>query len=639
VNRKKVLIVHDDAAAARQIANSLAASAPGLEVNAVLSASRCLGAVAADRPDAIIVDAELVGVDGYTLTQKLRSDGETTDIPVIIVSMEPTEASALRARQVGAAAHLAALGSPEALVDKVIALTGFEPVVAEPEPAIGQQTASAVAQSVPQVVGVAVPQGEAVQSASASTSPAPATPAAQSSTPEIPEPLTPPAVPPVVPPPVPPVAAVPAAQAGTPQGASPPVAAIPPTATQADSAGPAPVAGYGGPVATPVTGVPSDSAQAPEGTGGAGVDVVSTPPDAPAPDLPHIDDLLRMMLERSGSDLHITVGSPPAIRERGELVPVDSARVLQPRDTQELILNMLSEEQRRRFETELELDFAYSIPGVSRFRCNVFQQRNSMGAVFRVIPLQIPTIEDLGLPKVCRYLAERPRGLVLVTGPTGSGKSTTLAAMIDHINDTRPVHIVTLEDPIEFVHRNKVSYVNQREVGEDTHSFASALKRVLRQDPDVILVGEMRDLETIAAAITAAETGHLVLATLHTTGGPESVDRIIDVFPPHQQQQVRIQLSTTLEGVLSQTLLRSTDGRSRVMAMEVMLGVPAISNLIREGKTHQMAAIIQGGAQLGMQTLDQHLKVLLQGGRVAFEEAMSKAKNPEELADMVGRKM
>ena len=240
---------------------------------------------------------------------------------------------------------------------------------------------------------------------------------------------------------------------------------------------------------------------------------------------------------------------------------------------------------------------------------------------------------------MCKFLADRPRGLVLVTGPTGSGKSTTLAAMVDHINETRPVHIMTMEDPIEFMHRNKKAFVNQREVGEDTHSFTSALKRVLRQDPDVILVGEMRDLETISAAITAAETGHLVLATLHTTGGPETVDRIIDVFPPHQQQQVRMQLSTTLEGVLSQTLLRSTDGRSRVMAMEIMLGIPAISNLIREGKTHQMATIIQGGASMGMQTLDQHLKVLLQSGKVTYEEAIQKAKEPRELAQMVGRKI
>ncbi|MCE5190460.1 MAG: type IV pilus twitching motility protein PilT [Actinomycetia bacterium] len=349
--------------------------------------------------------------------------------------------------------------------------------------------------------------------------------------------------------------------------------------------------------------------------------------------------MLRLMIDRGASDLHIAVGSPPGIRQRGELLPIEGAKILTPRDTQAMILGLLSEVQRQRFETELELDFAYSIPGLSRFRANVFQQRNSMGAVFRVIPLKIPTIDELGLPKVCRFLAERPRGLVLVTGPTGSGKSTTLAAMIDHINESRSVHIMTMEDPIEFMHRNKKAYVNQREVGEDTHSFASALKRVLRQDPDVILVGEMRDLETISAAITAAETGHLVLATLHTTGGPATIDRIVDVFPPHQQQQVRMQLSGSLEGVLSQVLLRSTDGKSRVLALEIMLGIPAISNLIREGKTHQMANIIQGGAAMGMQTLDQHLKALCQAGRITFEEAVSKAQEPRELAQMLGRKL
>lgn len=352
-----------------------------------------------------------------------------------------------------------------------------------------------------------------------------------------------------------------------------------------------------------------------------------------------IDDLLRLLLDRDGSDLHLTVGSPPGLRIRGEIMPVENTRPLTPKDTRDMLLALLSEDQRRRFEAELELDFAYSIPGLSRFRANVFQQRNSMGAVFRRIPLAIPTLEELHLPKVCQYLAERPRGLVLVTGPTGSGKSTTLAAMIDHINATRPVHIVTLEDPIEFMHRNKRAYVNQREIGADTRSFASALRRVLRQDPDVILVGEMRDLETISAAITAAETGHLVLATLHTTGGPETVDRIIDVFPPHQQQQVRMQLSATLEGVLSQVLLRSADGVSRTMALEIMLGIPSISNLIREGKTHQMPTIIYGSQAVGMQTLDQDIKRLLQAGLVTFEEAISKAKDPRELASLVGRQL
>jgi twitching motility protein PilT len=354
--------------------------------------------------------------------------------------------------------------------------------------------------------------------------------------------------------------------------------------------------------------------------------------------LPSIDDMLRYTIEQGASDLHLTVGSPPSIRLNGHIVPIEDTRTLTREDTQRVLEGMLSEAQLERFAEELELDFAYGLAGVSRFRVNVFQQRHSMGAAFRAIPVRIPTIEELGLPKVCRQLADLPRGLVLVTGPTGSGKSTTLAAMIDHINETRPVHIVTMEDPIEFMHSNKLALVNQREVGEDTHSFNAALKRVLRQDPDVILVGEMRDLETIAAALTAAETGHLVLATLHTTGGPETVDRIIDVFPPHQQQQVRMQLSTTLEGVLSQTLLRSADEHGRVLAMEIMLGVPAISNLIREGKTHQMTTIIQGGASIGMRTLDQDLKTLVQSGKVTYEEAMQKSKEPRELAQMLGRR-
>ncbi len=386
---------------------------------------------------------------------------------------------------------------------------------------------------------------------------------------------------------------------------------------------------------------PASSAQPAEPAAAAstGVRAVGSrpaPPGTRSDDL-SVDGLLRTLLDREGSDLHLTAGSPPGFRVRGEIHPLENCEPLTPKDTQDLILALLSEEQRRRFDAELELDFAYSIPGLSRFRANVFQQRNSMGAVFRCVPLSIPSLDDLKLPKVCRFLADRPRGLVLVTGPTGSGKSTTLAAMIDHINSSRRVHIVTLEDPIEFMHRNKKAYVNQREIGADTRSFASALRRVLRQDPDVILVGEMRDLETISAAITAAETGHLVLATLHTTGGPETVDRIIDVFPPHQQQQIRMQLSATLEGVLSQVLLQSADGVSRTMAMEIMLGVPAISNLIREGKTHQMPTIIHGAQAVGMQTLDQDIRRLLTAGLVTFDEAISKAKEPRELAAMMGR--
>jgi twitching motility protein PilT len=556
----RVLIVHDDAAFFENAKAALSASIPGCEALGAISGPRGLGMAMQHKPDVIIVDGDLVGMDGYAFTSELKSNPELADIPVLIVANDPSESSALKARQAGAAGHLPASIDSATLVQKVAALAGESAApaaVAAPE----------AAASAP--MGVAEPLGAAQVS-------------------------------------------------GT-----PPVQVPPPAAYGAPQELPA---GYDTPPAPPMSTAPQGGASASVDSGMRG-------------DLPHVDDLLRLMIDQGGSDLHITVGSPPGIRVRGQISTVENAKVLTQKDTQQMLLSLLSEEQRRRFETELELDFAYSIPGLSRFRTNIFQQRNSMGAVFRVIPLKIPTLEDLQLPKVCKFLAERPRGMVLVTGPTGSGKSTTLAAMIDHINATRPVHIMTMEDPIEFMHKNKMAFVNQREVGEDTHSFTSALKRVLRQDPDVILVGEMRDLETISAALTAAETGHLVLATLHTTGGPETVDRIIDVFPPHQQQQVRMQLSTTLEGVLSQTLLRSTDGRSRVMAMEIMLGIPAISNLIREGKTHQMATIIQGGASMGMQTLDQHLKILLQAGKVTYEEAIQKSKEPRELAQMLGRKI
>jgi twitching motility protein PilT len=555
---KTVLIVHEDADFFESAKAALNAAIPGCDAIGAISGPRALGMARQHRPDVIIADGDLMGMDGYAFTSELKSDGELASIPVLIVAKDPTESSALRARQAGAAGHLPTAVDSVTLVQKVSSLIG----------------------------------------ATAAAAPA-ATPMA----------------------PMPAPAGVVNAPMGVAQPAPAPVEPAPPT--------------YGA-----MQELPSDYSPPKPASAGFGAPEAATGGEVVVGrDVPHVDDLLRLMIDKGGSDLHITVGSPPGLRIRGEIEPVQDAKVLTPKDTQQMLLSLLSEEQRRRFETELELDFAYSIPGVSRFRTNIFQQRNSMGAVFRTIPLKIPTLEDLGLPRVCKFLAERPRGMVLVTGPTGSGKSTTLAAMIDHINATRSVHIITMEDPIEFMHKNKKAYVNQREVGEDTHSFTSALKRVLRQDPDVILVGEMRDLETISAALTAAETGHLVLATLHTTGGPETVDRIIDVFPPHQQQQVRMQLSTTLEGVLSQTLLRSTDGRSRVMAMEIMLGIPAISNLIREGKTHQMATIIQGGASMGMQTLDQHLKVLLQAGKVTYEEAIQKAKEPRELAQMLGRKI
>lgn len=573
----RVLIVHDDAAFFERAKQGIVGAFPDAQINGAISAPRALGMAKQQMPDAIIADGDLEGMDGYAFTSELKADPAIAAIPVLIVADEPSEASALKARQVGAAGHLPASVDVGSLVQKIGSLTQTAPVAS---------VGAAPVQRAVEPLGV---QG---QPASA---PAPA-----------PAPLP---------------------------GYGQPAAGMP-----APVPGPLPVGGAGmqPPMQAPQ---PAPAAPAPAAPQPPHVTMPSAMGSGPSSDIPHVDDLLRHMIDIGGSDLHITVGSPPGIRVRGEVAPVEGGKVLTPKDTQEMLLSLLSEEQRRRFETELELDFAYSIPGLSRFRTNIFQQRNSMGAVFRVIPLKIPTIEELQLPRVCKFLAERPRGLVLVTGPTGSGKSTTLAAMIDHINATRPVHIITLEDPIEFMHKNKKAYVNQREVGEDTHSFTAALKRVLRQDPDVILVGEMRDLETISAALTAAETGHLVLATLHTTGGPETVDRIIDVFPPHQQQQVRMQLSTTLEGVLSQTLLRSTDGRSRVMAMEIMLGIPAISNLIREGKTHQMATIIQGGAAVGMQTLDQHLKTLLQAGRVTYEEAIQKAKEPRELAQMLGRKL
>lgn len=553
---KTLLVVHDDAEFVERLTSALAQIDPSYVVVNALSGPRAQAMIAQAVPDVLVVDAQLLGVDGFSFTRMVKSEPMTKDVPVVIVSLEANEASALKARQAGASALMSTAGQPQTLAAKVVALSGGPASVAQPAPVVEQAVPAAVGAGygAPQPVPVAAPAGPP--------------PAAEYGAPQ--------------PAPVP--SAMPAAEYGAPQPAPPAAAAV-------------------------------------EG------------------EIPHLDDLLRTMLERGGSDLHIAVGSPPGIRQRGELLPLESVRPLTPRDTMEMIFSVLSEEQRRRYENELELDFAYSIPGVSRFRANVFQQRNSMGAVFRVIPIDIPTIDDLGLPAVCTYLAERPRGLVLVTGPTGSGKSTTLAAMIDHVNATKPLHIITLEDPIEFMHRNKMSYVNQREIGEDTHSFAGALRRVLRQDPDVILVGEMRDLETISAAITAAETGHLVLATLHTTGAPETIDRIIDVFPPHQQQQVRMQVSNSLQGVVSQTLLRSTDGRARCMAMEIMLGVPAIGNLIREGKTHQMETIIQGSGSLGMQTLDQSLKVLLNQGKVTFEEAIGKAKNPKDLAAMMGRKI
>lgn len=351
---------------------------------------------------------------------------------------------------------------------------------------------------------------------------------------------------------------------------------------------------------------------------------------------PDVGALLHQMIERGGSDLHIKVGSAPRIRIDGEMEVVKGAEVLRPDDTQEMILGLLNTGQRKEFEEEHELDFAHAIPGLSRFRVNVFYQRGTIGSVFRTIPIRIPTAEELGLPPIILELALKPRGLVLVTGPTGSGKSTTLAAMVDHVNKNRKCHIMTIEDPIEFLHRDQLALVNQREVGADTKSFAQALKRVLRQDPDVILLGEMRDLETISAACTAAETGHLVFGTLHTTSAPSTIDRIIDVFPPHQQEQIRMQLSIGLQGVICQTLLHKVGG-GRIAAHEIMVCLPSIANLIREAKTHQMLTIIQSGARFGMHTLDQQLSEMVRAGLVTYDDAIAKTQDPVTFEAQVGQ--
>lgn len=336
--------------------------------------------------------------------------------------------------------------------------------------------------------------------------------------------------------------------------------------------------------------------------------------------------LLSDMLENGASDLHISAGNPPLYRIRGALTRTDDPP-LAPPDIQRMLYAILTQKQRETFESDLEIDLSYSLPGKARFRVNCYRQRDAMGAAFRLIPFEIKTLEDLGIPQQVSEFAKLPRGLILVTGPTGSGKSTTLAALIDIVNSQSPSHIMTVEDPIEFLHEHKQSAVHQREVGSDTHGFAQALKHVLRQDPDVILVGEMRDLETIQMAITAAETGHLVFATLHTNSAPSSVDRIIDVFPPHQQQQIRIQLASSLQGVVTQTLIPTADGGSRAVACEILFVTPAVSNLIREGKTHQIFSSMQAGGALGMQTMDKALAKLVTSGKVRKDDAVEKVQD------------
>jgi len=347
-----------------------------------------------------------------------------------------------------------------------------------------------------------------------------------------------------------------------------------------------------------------------------------------------IEEFLETVVDRKGSDLHISAGLPPIIRVDGILERLASPP-LSPDDVEVLLFPMLSNEQRRRLEQEWELDFSYGIQGLSRFRVNIYKDKGNYAAAFRVINASVPSFEALGLPDIVRKTAERPHGLVLVTGPTGSGKSTTLASMIDYINTTRSEHILTIEDPIEFVHNSKKSVVHQRELGQDTRSFANALKSALREDPDIILVGEMRDLDTIALALTAAETGHLVFATLHTSSASQTIDRIIDVFPEGQQQQIRIQLSNSLVAVFAQTLLpRLQPGgtkKGRIMAQEILLVTPAVSNLIREAKAAQIYSTIQMNQGVGMQTLEMSLKDLYQKQLITLEDAMSRASHPEYL--------
>lgn len=359
-------------------------------------------------------------------------------------------------------------------------------------------------------------------------------------------------------------------------------------------------------------------------------------PERDAADI-HVNELLEIVLEKGASDLHLTVGTHPVVRVHGDLYPLTDFPILKPGPLRKMIYAILTQKQREKLEAEMELDMSHPLPGKARFRVNVFFQRDSIGSVMRVIPMNILPLEKLGVPPVLSSFAGLPRGLVLVTGPTGSGKSTTLASIVDIINRERPVHIMTVEDPIEFLHAHKRAVVNQREVGEDTLSFANALKRVLRQDPDVILVGEMRDLETIQTAITAAETGHLVFGTLHTQDCPQSIDRIIDVFPPHQQQQVRVQLAASLQAVCTQQLCQTADGRGRVVAVEVLIATPAVRNLIREGKTHQIYSVMQAGGRFGMQTMDQSLADLVKAGRISLDLARERCANEDDLMRLLGR--
>lgn len=349
----------------------------------------------------------------------------------------------------------------------------------------------------------------------------------------------------------------------------------------------------------------------------------------------NIEELLKKAIENKASDLHITVGIPPTIRKNGRLITLSDEKLI-PADTEALIHSMLSEEQWKDYQRIGELDLSFSLQGMGRFRANVYKQRGTCCAAIRMVNLSIPTMTELGLPDVVMELSKKSKGLILVTGPTGSGKSTTLASIIDTINHDRDCHILTLEDPIEYLHKHNKSIVNQREIGNDSMSYAAALRAALREDPDVILVGEMRDTETIAIAVTAAETGHLVLSTLHTIGAASTIDRIIDVFPPHQQQQIKVQLSTVMQGVISQQLLPRKDRPGRVAAIEIMIATPAIRNLIREGKTYQVNSQIQTGAKFGMQTMDGSLAGLFRRGIISQEDALMYATDQDNLMRFMG---
>ncbi|HEY0871866.1 MAG TPA: type IV pilus twitching motility protein PilT [Vicinamibacterales bacterium] len=350
-----------------------------------------------------------------------------------------------------------------------------------------------------------------------------------------------------------------------------------------------------------------------------------------------LPDLLNALVSLGGSDLHITTNTPPQVRVHGKLQTLDLP-VLGPAETKSLAYSVLTDQQKKRFEETLELDFSFGIRGLARFRCNLFNQRGAVAAVYRLIPENIRSFQELGLPQVLATLADRPRGLVLVTGPTGSGKSTTLAAMIDKINTERREHILTIEDPIEYIHQHKGCLVNQREVHSDTHGFAAALRAALREDPDIVLIGELRDLETIESALRIAETGHLTFATLHTNSAAQTINRIIDVFPSHQQGQIRTQLSLVLEGIVCQALLPKADGTGRVMALEVMVPTPAIRNLIRDDKVHQIYSTMQTGQEkLGMQTMNQSLATLCQRRLITLDSALGASSNRDELEQMIAR--